>query len=245
MPGYEAKFVHPLLKRHECPICLFAMRNPVQTECGHLFCKECLSPVLRRRRPICPLDQEAITQDGVSQLLLCTLQSVDYWKQLTQCRTITSSRIYGLQEKHQCTVWYIKKHVKSMQTTYEGRDDIKVKICIQSRSHLRTFFHTRVQRGVKRCRNGLCIRNKQVPFLHLFHTRNQNRQVCRPTTRAEYLSTVQRWVRYISVSHALHQSCHISNSGYRCTVTYTLSQLGHQALKTYILLSPDNTSSSH
>ena len=73
MPGYEAKFVHPLLKRHECPICLFAMRNPVQTECGHLFCKECLSPVLRRRRPICPLDQEAITQDGVSQLLLCTL----------------------------------------------------------------------------------------------------------------------------------------------------------------------------
>ena len=77
MPGYEAKFVHPLLKRHECPICLFAMKNPVQTECGHLFCKECLSPVLRRRRPICPLDQEAISQDGVSHMHTIV---VDYCK---------------------------------------------------------------------------------------------------------------------------------------------------------------------
>ena len=93
MPGYEAKFVHPLLKRHECPICLFAMRNPVQTECGHLFCKECLSPVLRRRRPICPLDQEAITQDGVSQLLLCTLQP---------CRTIINCN-------QQLYIWAIRK----------------------------------------------------------------------------------------------------------------------------------------
>ena len=47
--GYEAEFVHSLLKRHECPICLFAMRNPVQTECGHLFCRACLEPVLQRR----------------------------------------------------------------------------------------------------------------------------------------------------------------------------------------------------
>ncbi len=65
MPGYEAKFVHPLLKRHECPICLFAMKVPVQTECGHLFCKECLEPVLKRRCPICPLDQEDITAENV------------------------------------------------------------------------------------------------------------------------------------------------------------------------------------
>ena len=75
MPGYEAKFAHPLMKRHECPICLFAMRNPVQTECGHLFCKECLSPLLRGRRPICPLDQEAISQDGVSHMHTVTVNA--------------------------------------------------------------------------------------------------------------------------------------------------------------------------
>ncbi len=64
MPGFEAKFKHPLLKRHECPICLFAMCHPVQTECGHLFCRDCLEPVLKRRHPICPLDKEEITQEG-------------------------------------------------------------------------------------------------------------------------------------------------------------------------------------
>ena len=65
---HEVVFVHPLLKRYECPICLHAMRNPVQTECGHLFCKECLDPVLQRRRPVCPLDQEAISR--VSQPII-------------------------------------------------------------------------------------------------------------------------------------------------------------------------------
>ena len=64
MPGFEAKFKHPLRKRHECPICLFVMRHPVQTECGHLFCRDCLEPVLKRRHPICPLDKEEITQEG-------------------------------------------------------------------------------------------------------------------------------------------------------------------------------------
>ena len=65
MPGHEANFVHPLLKRHKCPVCQFAMRNPVQTECGHVFCSECLDSVLKRG-PICPLDKESITQDRVS-----------------------------------------------------------------------------------------------------------------------------------------------------------------------------------
>ena len=66
MPGYGANFVSELLKRHECPICLQAMRNPVQTECGHLFCKDCLEPILRKRRPMCPIDQEDLSREGVS-----------------------------------------------------------------------------------------------------------------------------------------------------------------------------------
>ena len=64
MPGYEAKFTQPLLKRYVCPICLFAMRNPVQTECGHLFCHDCLELVLKGHHPICPLDKEEIRQEG-------------------------------------------------------------------------------------------------------------------------------------------------------------------------------------
>ncbi len=72
MPGFEAKFKYPLLKRHECPICLFAMRDPVQTECGHLFCRDCLEPVLKQRHPICPLDKEEITQEGTFPHTFCS-----------------------------------------------------------------------------------------------------------------------------------------------------------------------------
>jgi len=71
VPGHdEVKFVHPLSKRTVCPICLHAMRSPVQTECGHLFCKECLDPVLQRRRPVCPLDHEPISQYRVSHSII-------------------------------------------------------------------------------------------------------------------------------------------------------------------------------
>ena len=45
--GYDATFVKPLDKEFECPVCLLAMRDPVQTPCGHEFCKSCFSQVAR------------------------------------------------------------------------------------------------------------------------------------------------------------------------------------------------------
>ena len=67
--GYEAKLIDNILKRHECPICLLPMRSPYQTECGHLFCKSCLDPLFLRRNPLCPIDQEVITREGVSYMV--------------------------------------------------------------------------------------------------------------------------------------------------------------------------------
>ena len=70
MVGYEARFVEPLLKGHECPICLLAMRNPVQTECGHLFCRVCMEQVLSSSQTVCPVDKTIVTERMVR---LCTL----------------------------------------------------------------------------------------------------------------------------------------------------------------------------
>lgn len=64
--GYDANFVHELQKRHQCPQCTYALRTPMQTECGHLFCSDCLDPILNKPRPLCPVDQEPISHDTVS-----------------------------------------------------------------------------------------------------------------------------------------------------------------------------------
>ncbi|EDO45915.1 predicted protein [Nematostella vectensis] len=57
MPGYEVRFVVPLDKSFECPVCLMALRDPVQvTPCGHRVCQTCIKPIIRNRRPRCPLD---------------------------------------------------------------------------------------------------------------------------------------------------------------------------------------------
>ena len=41
--GYEYKFVSKVDPAYECPICLLVLRDPVQTECGHRFCKACIT----------------------------------------------------------------------------------------------------------------------------------------------------------------------------------------------------------
>ena len=67
----------------------------MQTECGHLFCRECLEPVLKRRRPICPLDKEDISQEGVRiipSLKTCTLTLILYFQ--TECGCLLSFRYF-------------------------------------------------------------------------------------------------------------------------------------------------------
>ena len=40
--GYDVTFVQqPLEERFKCPVCLLALRDPVQTSCGHRLCSTC------------------------------------------------------------------------------------------------------------------------------------------------------------------------------------------------------------
>ncbi|XP_068751774.1 TNF receptor-associated factor 5-like [Montipora capricornis] len=61
MPGYEYTFVSEVSPEYCCPICECPMREPVQTKCGHRFCKECLEKSLKRKRK-CPIDRRSIDE---------------------------------------------------------------------------------------------------------------------------------------------------------------------------------------
>ncbi|XP_062519936.1 TNF receptor-associated factor 6-like isoform X1 [Corticium candelabrum] len=56
--GYEVEFVKPLKKDLECPICLLALREPLQTPCGHLMCKSCVDKITKDEEFKCPLDNK-------------------------------------------------------------------------------------------------------------------------------------------------------------------------------------------
>ena len=45
--GHAAEFVDPLQEKHSCPVCKLALRDPVQTPCGHRFCRTCMEEILR------------------------------------------------------------------------------------------------------------------------------------------------------------------------------------------------------
>ncbi|XP_065846160.1 TNF receptor-associated factor 6-like isoform X2 [Oscarella lobularis] len=47
--GYNEEFVEPMSDDYECPICHFAMRDPMLTKCGHQFCKSCLLRISARK----------------------------------------------------------------------------------------------------------------------------------------------------------------------------------------------------
>ena len=63
MPGIKADFVNPLESRHVCGLCELVIRLPMQTDCGHIFCNDCLQEAMNSgEKMLCPIDGEKISQ---------------------------------------------------------------------------------------------------------------------------------------------------------------------------------------
>lgn len=45
MGGFDAEFNPPLEDKYKCPVCLTALREPVQTKCGHRLCFSCFKQI--------------------------------------------------------------------------------------------------------------------------------------------------------------------------------------------------------
>ncbi|XP_061889120.1 TNF receptor-associated factor 6 [Entelurus aequoreus] len=63
LQGYDVEFDPPLESKYECPICLMALRNAIQTPCGHRFCKSCIEKSIRDTGQKCPVDNEMLLED--------------------------------------------------------------------------------------------------------------------------------------------------------------------------------------
>ncbi|KAE8606314.1 hypothetical protein XENTR_v10010674 [Xenopus tropicalis] len=61
--GYDVEFDPPLESKYECPICLMALREAVQTPCGHRFCKACILKSIRDAGHKCPVDNESLMEN--------------------------------------------------------------------------------------------------------------------------------------------------------------------------------------
>ena len=48
MAGYKENFVATVEDDVKCSVCNLPLREPVQTRCGHRFCRECLEEATRR-----------------------------------------------------------------------------------------------------------------------------------------------------------------------------------------------------
>ncbi|XP_022803566.1 TNF receptor-associated factor 5-like [Stylophora pistillata] len=66
--GYDEEFVSEVEEDLQCLICYLPLKDPVQTRCGHRFCKGCLDDHFRRqeiqRLPLtCPADRDGLVRD--------------------------------------------------------------------------------------------------------------------------------------------------------------------------------------
>ena len=62
MPGIKADFIN-LEPQHVCGLCKLVIRSPMQADCGHIFCNDCLQEAMNDKgKMLCPIDREKISQ---------------------------------------------------------------------------------------------------------------------------------------------------------------------------------------
>ncbi|XP_067043181.1 TNF receptor-associated factor 6-like [Acropora muricata] len=88
--GYEEYFDPPLENKYECPICLLGLREPVQTPCGHRFCRGCILRSIRDAGLKCPVDNEHLDEwqlnpDNFARRELLNHPVFCRWKKLYEC----------------------------------------------------------------------------------------------------------------------------------------------------------------
>ncbi|XP_052800376.1 TNF receptor-associated factor 6-like isoform X2 [Mya arenaria] len=60
--GWDVEVVPSISEKYTCVICMFLLREPLQTECGHRFCRPCITRWLRESDSRCPVDNQRLDE---------------------------------------------------------------------------------------------------------------------------------------------------------------------------------------
>ncbi|XP_052272436.1 TNF receptor-associated factor 6-like isoform X2 [Dreissena polymorpha] len=65
--GWDLEFVPQQDEKYNCSICQCVLREPMQTECGHRFCRACILKWLRESDRRCPVDNQYLDENQLFQ----------------------------------------------------------------------------------------------------------------------------------------------------------------------------------
>nr|XP_039257229.1 TNF receptor-associated factor 6-like [Styela clava] len=103
--GYDYEFVPSLDNKHMCPICFNALREPVQTECGHRFCHTCILRSVARFKK-CPVDNVPLLPSQLFQDKCALREVLDLRAKCNNkgCDHVCELRLMETQHKEICVM---------------------------------------------------------------------------------------------------------------------------------------------
>ncbi|MBN3302862.1 TRAF3 factor, partial [Amia calva] len=75
--GFRDHFVTPPEAKYCCEACRLVLCSPWQTECGHRFCKTCITDLLSKPGAMCPADGEPLFEDKIFKDVCCNKEIMD------------------------------------------------------------------------------------------------------------------------------------------------------------------------
>ncbi|RMC00268.1 hypothetical protein DUI87_22875 [Hirundo rustica rustica] len=191
--GYDVEFDPPLESKYECPICLMALREAVQTPCGHRFCKGCIVKSIRDAGHKCPVDNEILLENQLfpdnfakreilSLMVKCPNKGCSMKMELRHLEDHQLQCDFSTVECPQCQGTFPKNHLKEHVTQECPRRQVCCPNCATSMAyedkemqrnelarHMQEFTQVHMRMMAQSFQNISVTAANPVPFLNGLH----------------------------------------------------------------------------